>query len=130
METRVSELDPQMGADTSASPDRGRMMSQFETSAGATVAPTGPRDQVFTLTGVDVRYSGSLAVQGVDMELYKNDITAFIVVSVDSSRHYNAFLEHTNAIDEIMECHAITGDALTFGMAETVRLFRHAISDT
>jgi pyridoxine 5-phosphate synthase len=31
---------------------------------------------------------------------------------------------------EVSIGHAITGDALTFGMAETVRLFRHAISDT
>ncbi len=31
---------------------------------------------------------------------------------------------------EVSIGHAITADALTFGMAETVRLFRHAISDT
>jgi pyridoxine 5-phosphate synthase len=31
---------------------------------------------------------------------------------------------------EVSIGHAITGDALTFGMAETVRLFRHAIGDT
>jgi pyridoxine 5-phosphate synthase len=30
---------------------------------------------------------------------------------------------------EVSIGHAITGDALTFGMAETVRLFRHAIGD-
>ena len=33
-------------------------------------------------------------------------------------------------LQEVSIGHAITGDALTFGMAETVRLFRHAISDT
>jgi pyridoxine 5-phosphate synthase len=32
-------------------------------------------------------------------------------------------------LQEVSIGHAITGDALTFGMAETVRLFRHAISD-
>jgi Lrp/AsnC family leucine-responsive transcriptional regulator len=39
-----------------------------------------------------------------------NDITAFIVVSVDSSRHYGQFIEHAESLDEIMECHAITGE--------------------
>jgi pyridoxine 5-phosphate synthase len=32
-------------------------------------------------------------------------------------------------LKEVSIGHAITGDALTFGMAETVRLFRHAIGD-
>ncbi len=38
------------------------------------------------------------------------DITAFIVVIVDSSKHYHNFVEHANSNDEILECHAITGD--------------------
>jgi pyridoxine 5-phosphate synthase len=33
-------------------------------------------------------------------------------------------------LQEVSIGHALTGDALTFGMAETVRLFCHAISDT
>lgn len=37
------------------------------------------------------------------------DVAAFVVVTVDSSRHYKAFLGHVNGIDEILECHAITG---------------------
>ncbi len=32
-------------------------------------------------------------------------------------------------LQEVSIGHAITGDALTFGMAETVRLFRHAMGD-
>jgi Lrp/AsnC family leucine-responsive transcriptional regulator len=32
------------------------------------------------------------------------------VVSVDSSRHYAQFIEHAQGLDEIMECHAITGE--------------------
>jgi pyridoxine 5-phosphate synthase len=32
-------------------------------------------------------------------------------------------------LQEVSIGHAITGDALTFGMAETVRMFRHAIGD-
>jgi Lrp/AsnC family transcriptional regulator, leucine-responsive regulatory protein len=38
------------------------------------------------------------------------DITAFVLVTVDSSRHYQAFLEHANANDEILEVHAVTGE--------------------
>lgn len=38
------------------------------------------------------------------------DITAFITVSVDSSRHYAQFLEHARGLDEVQEVHAITGD--------------------
>lgn len=38
------------------------------------------------------------------------DITAFIEVRVDSSTHYPKFLAKAVADEEIMECHAITGD--------------------
>ncbi len=46
----------------------------------------------------------------LDHKRLGNDITAFIVVSVDSSRHYGQFIEHAQGLDEIMECHAITGE--------------------
>lgn len=39
------------------------------------------------------------------------DITAFIHVRVDSSTHYPNFLEKAIGHEEVMECHAITGDA-------------------
>ncbi len=45
----------------------------------------------------------------VDARKLGRDITAFIVVDVDSSRHYHNFVEHAAAVDEILECHAITG---------------------
>jgi Lrp/AsnC family leucine-responsive transcriptional regulator len=38
------------------------------------------------------------------------DITAFIMVRVDSSTHYPKFLAKAIAHDEIMECHAVTGE--------------------
>jgi Lrp/AsnC family leucine-responsive transcriptional regulator len=38
------------------------------------------------------------------------DITAFVLVTVDSSRHYQAFLDHAASTDEILEVHAITGE--------------------
>ncbi len=46
----------------------------------------------------------------VDATKLGKDITAFIVVSVDTSKHFHAFLDHVEPIDEILECHAITGD--------------------
>lgn len=46
----------------------------------------------------------------VDHKKLGKDITAFILVTVDSSRHYRQFIEHANATDEVLECHAITGE--------------------
>lgn len=46
----------------------------------------------------------------VDHQQLGKDITAFVVVTVDSSKHFNSFIEHANTTDEILECHAITGD--------------------
>ncbi len=45
----------------------------------------------------------------INPKMAGKDITAFIVVSVDSSKHYAQFIEHANSTDEILECHAITG---------------------
>jgi Lrp/AsnC family leucine-responsive transcriptional regulator len=46
----------------------------------------------------------------VDPRKLGKDICAFIFVTVDSSRHYPGFLEHAHGNDEILECHAITGE--------------------
>ncbi len=46
----------------------------------------------------------------VDHKQIGKDITAFAVVTIDSSKHFGAFIEHANAADEILECHAITGE--------------------
>ncbi len=37
------------------------------------------------------------------------DITAFITVTVDSSKHYASFIEHAKTTDEILEVHSVTG---------------------
>jgi len=37
-------------------------------------------------------------------------LTAFIFVTVDSSRHYASFLENARGQDDTLECHAITGE--------------------
>ncbi len=46
----------------------------------------------------------------LDAKKMGKDITAFIFVAVDSSKHYSAFLDHAREVDEILECHAITGE--------------------
>jgi Lrp/AsnC family transcriptional regulator, leucine-responsive regulatory protein len=46
----------------------------------------------------------------IDHKKLGRDITAFIFVTVDSSKHYNAFIDHTRHMDDILECHAITGE--------------------
>jgi Lrp/AsnC family leucine-responsive transcriptional regulator len=46
----------------------------------------------------------------LDHKRLGKDITAFVVVTVDSSKHFLGFLEHILRSDDILECHAITGD--------------------
>lgn len=46
----------------------------------------------------------------LDHKKLGKDITAFITVTVDSSKHFSQFVEHLTNSDEIMECHAVTGD--------------------
>jgi Lrp/AsnC family leucine-responsive transcriptional regulator len=46
----------------------------------------------------------------IDAKKLGKDITAFIFVTVDSSKHYAQFLEHAASVDDILECHAITGE--------------------
>jgi Lrp/AsnC family leucine-responsive transcriptional regulator len=46
----------------------------------------------------------------VDHHALGKDVTAFIIATIDSSKHFTSFIEHTNSTPEILECHAITGD--------------------
>ncbi len=46
----------------------------------------------------------------VDPRKLGRDITAFIFVTSDSSKHYGQLVEHAASLDEILECHAITGE--------------------
>jgi Lrp/AsnC family leucine-responsive transcriptional regulator len=38
------------------------------------------------------------------------DITAFVLATIDSSKHYSAFVDHIATMEDILECHAITGE--------------------
>jgi Lrp/AsnC family leucine-responsive transcriptional regulator len=46
----------------------------------------------------------------VDAKKLGRDITAFIFVTSDSSKHYGQLVDHAAALDDILECHAITGE--------------------
>ena len=46
----------------------------------------------------------------LDHKKVGKDITAFIYVYVDTSKHYQSFIDHASTMDEIIECHAITGE--------------------
>jgi Lrp/AsnC family leucine-responsive transcriptional regulator len=46
----------------------------------------------------------------LDHKRLGKDITAFVVVTIDSSKHFLGFLDHILKSDDIQECHAITGD--------------------
>lgn len=46
----------------------------------------------------------------VDHRKVGKDVTAFIMVMVDSSKHFHTFVDHAGANDEVLECHAITGE--------------------
>jgi Lrp/AsnC family leucine-responsive transcriptional regulator len=55
----------------------------------------------------------------VDHRKLGKDITAFIFVTIDSSRHYTQFIEHAVTLDEVLECHAITGEGTHLLKART-----------
>lgn len=46
----------------------------------------------------------------LDARRLGKDITAFITVSIDSSKHYQMFMERARETEEILECHSVTGE--------------------
>lgn len=55
--------------------------------------------------GLIVEYNAIL-----DAKRFNYDITAFIFVEVDGSDNYQKFINKASTLDEILECHSITGD--------------------
>ena len=45
----------------------------------------------------------------LEPKLFGLDITAFITVSIESSKYYKGFIEKSLKLSEIQECHSITG---------------------
>ncbi|MCX7761385.1 MAG: Lrp/AsnC family transcriptional regulator [Candidatus Kryptonium sp.] len=46
----------------------------------------------------------------LDSKKLGKDITAFVFVYIDSSKNYPLFIERVMEVDEILECHSITGE--------------------
>jgi Lrp/AsnC family leucine-responsive transcriptional regulator len=46
----------------------------------------------------------------LDRKMLGKDITAYIFVVSDSSKHYKDFISHALQTPEVLECHSITGD--------------------
>ena len=47
----------------------------------------------------------------LDHKRLGKDVTAFVFVTIDTSRHYAPFLDHLASLDEVLECHAVTGES-------------------
>jgi len=45
----------------------------------------------------------------LEPKLFGLDITAFVTVSIESSKYYQGFIEKASKIVEILECHSVTG---------------------
>ncbi len=69
-------------------------------------------EAVFTLSDVSVRYSGQLAVEGVEMELYSGDITAFIGPSGCGK---STLLRCLNRMNDLIPGASVSGDVMYHG---------------
>ena len=74
-------------------------------AVGLSVPSISDRMKKLEEGGVVLGYHATL-----DSKKLGRDITAFIFVTVDSSKHFNQFIEHAAGVDDILECHAITGE--------------------
>lgn len=72
---------------------------------GLSVPSITDRLQKLEKSGVIDSYTTKL-----NHKLLGKDITAFIFVTSESSKHYRDFVEHVNHTAEILECHSVTGD--------------------
>jgi len=75
-------------------------------AVGLSAPAVGERVKKLEERGVILGYGAHLAPTPLGL-----DISAFIMVRVDSSAHYPEFLGRVAGHAEILECHAITGDA-------------------
>ena len=85
---------------------RGRTKrNELAESVGLSIPSVGDRLKKLEDNGIILGYHAV-----VDAKKLGKDITAFIFVTVDSSKHFGQLIEHASAVDEILECHAITGE--------------------
>ena len=79
--------------------------SEIAQIVGLSLPSVGERLKKMEDSGVITGYYAKL-----DHRKFGKDVTAFVSVNIDSSRHFAAFVEHADALEEIQECHAITGN--------------------
>lgn len=79
--------------------------SELAEAVGLSIPSVSERLRKLEEQGIVLGYYAQL-----DPAKLGKDITAFVLVTVDSSRHYAAFIGHAAANDEILEVHAVTGE--------------------
>ena len=84
----------------------GRMKrNEIAQATGLSVPSVSERMKKLEDAGVIKGYTAIL-----DSKKLGKDITAFVFVSIDSSKNYPLFIERVMEVDEILECHSITGE--------------------
>jgi Lrp/AsnC family transcriptional regulator, leucine-responsive regulatory protein len=95
--------------------DKGRMRrNELAETVGLSLPSVSERLRKLEEQKIIIGYRALLDYRSVG-----KDITAFIFVTVDSSRHYAQFIEHAVALDDVLECHAITGEGTHLLKART-----------
>jgi len=80
-------------------------LNEMAQQLGLTIPTISERIQKLEERGVIKGYTAIL-----DAKRLGKDITAFITVSIDSSKHYQMFMERARETEEILECHSVTGE--------------------
>jgi Lrp/AsnC family leucine-responsive transcriptional regulator len=86
--------------------ENGRMKrNEIAQATGLSVPSVSERMKKLEDAGIIKGYTAIL-----DSKKLGKDITAFVFVSIDSSKNYPLFIERVMDVDEILECHSITGE--------------------
>ncbi|HUI31198.1 MAG TPA: Lrp/AsnC family transcriptional regulator [Candidatus Acidoferrales bacterium] len=80
-------------------------LNEMAQQLGLTIPTISERIQKLEDRGFIKGYTAIL-----DAKRLGKDITAFITVSIDSSKHYQMFMERARETEEILECHSVTGE--------------------
>ncbi|HEY9165018.1 MAG TPA: Lrp/AsnC family transcriptional regulator [Candidatus Kryptonia bacterium] len=80
-------------------------LNEMAQQLGLTIPTISERIQKLEDRGIIKGYTAVL-----DAKRLGKDITAFITVSIDSSKHYQMFMERARETEEILECHSVTGE--------------------
>lgn len=80
-------------------------LNEMAQQLGLTIPTISERIQKLEERGFIKGYTAIL-----DAKRLGKDITAFITVSIDSSKHYQMFMERARETEEILECHSVTGE--------------------